>query len=241
MNIARLIVETLNRLAITVKSTPKILWELIDGIMTDSVTKNLKVEHLVAEMLGSKHIPRHYLCTAHTSEKFDGALLAVLATIERKISLREKLESSNPQLKSFYRGKKCIVECAFVALCKLITPDVSAKSSSLSDEFDILIEKEGDVKLVSMYQERKFTKLGTTAACVVKSMHLYNELLQNTHRKNLLVKACRLYLDCEFIVCAFKCLAFFTNKIGMPYLNMCEVSSQKDMKALLPPFYQELK
>ena len=27
----------------------------------------------------------------------------------------------------------------------------------------------------------------------------------------------------------------------MPYLNMCELSSQKDMKQLLPRFYHELK
>ena len=118
---------------------------------------------------------------------------------------------------------------------------MSAKSSSLSDEFDLLIEKEGRVKLVSMYQERKFTKLGTTSACVLNSLDLYQRLLEQTARHNLLVKACRLYLSCEFIVCVFKCLAYFTFKIGMPFLNMCEMSSQKEMKKLLPPFYQNLK
>ena len=43
--------------------------------MTDSVTKNIKVQHLVAEELGSDHIPPHYLCNAHTPEKFDEELL----------------------------------------------------------------------------------------------------------------------------------------------------------------------
>ena len=37
-NIARLIVETFERLAITVSMTAKLLWERIDGFMTDSVT-----------------------------------------------------------------------------------------------------------------------------------------------------------------------------------------------------------
>ena len=130
------------------------------------------------------------------------------------------MESSNPQLKAFYRGKKIIVKCALVALCKLIDPDTSANSSSLSDEFDIIIESEGRVKLVSMYQERRFTKLGTTAACALKSIDLHNKLLEQTSKRNLLVKACRLYFSCEFILCAFKSLAYFTYKVGMPYLNI---------------------
>ena len=75
---------------------------------------------------------------------------------------------------------------------------------------------------------------------MVKSLDLYIQLLEQTPKKNLLVKACRLYVSCEYVVCALKCLAFFTYKIGMPFLNMCELSSQKDMKTLLPRFYHEL-
>ena len=158
-----------------------------------------EIEHLVALELGSDHIPPHYLCNAHTYEKLDEALLSVLTSVEKEISLREKLESSYLQLKVFYRGRKSIVECALVTFCKLITPDTSAKSSSLSDEFNIIIESEGRVKLAPMYQQRRFNKLGTTAACVIKSIDLYNELLEQTSKRNLLVKACRLYLNCEFI------------------------------------------
>ena len=135
-----------------------------------SVTVEHLVEHLVDEELGSDHIPPHYLCNAHTSKKFEEAFLPLLTSVEKEISLREKLESSNPQLKVFYRGRKSIVECSLVALCPLISPDTSAKSSSSSDEFDIIIESEGRVKLASIYQKRGFTKLGTAAACVVKSI-----------------------------------------------------------------------
>ena len=163
-----------------------------------------------------------------------------MTSAEKEVSLREKLKSSYPQLKAFYRGRKSIVESALVAFCKLITSDTSAKSSSLSHEFDFIIESEGRVKLASMYQERKSTKLGTTAAYLVKSIDLYNRLLEQTSKRNL-VKECQLYLNCEFMLCAFKCLAYFTCKIGMPYLNMCELSSQKDIKQLLPRFYHELK
>ena len=101
--------------------------------------------------------------------------MSVLTSVAKEISL---MESSNPQLKVFYRGRKSIVECALVTLCKLITPDTSAKSSSLCDEFDINNESEGRVKLTSMYQERRFIKLGITAAFVFKSIDLYNKLLE---------------------------------------------------------------
>lgn len=41
-NVSKLIVETLYRLSVTVETTPKIIWELIDGVMMDSFTKNVQ-------------------------------------------------------------------------------------------------------------------------------------------------------------------------------------------------------
>ena len=38
-----------------------------------------------------------------------------------------------------------------------------------------------------------------------------------------------------------KCVAYFTYKIGMPFLNMCESSFQLDMKTRLPRLYNDLK
>ena len=85
-NIAKLIVNTLYRLSTTISSTPAVLWEMFDGLMTDSVSKNLDVEKLVAGKLGSKHIPDHFLCVSHTIEKFDIMCISVLVDIEKKIT-----------------------------------------------------------------------------------------------------------------------------------------------------------
>ena len=41
----------------------------------------------------------------------------------------------------------------------------------------MFVSLEDSVKLASMYQEKRFTKLGATTACVVKSIDLYNKLL----------------------------------------------------------------
>ena len=93
-------------------------------------------------MLGTNYMPPHFLCVSYTIEKFDIMCISVLVNIENKISLRENIESSYPELRSFFRGKPCTVQCASVALCKLICPDKSGRSSPLSDEFDLLIAKQ---------------------------------------------------------------------------------------------------
>ena len=89
-NISRLIVKTLYRLSVKVGTTTKVIRELIDVFMTDSVNKNLTVEHLISEELESDHILHHYLCNAHTSKKFGKVLVSVLTSIEKEILLREK-------------------------------------------------------------------------------------------------------------------------------------------------------
>ena len=142
-NIAKLLYETFEGLAIAASQignqnvTAKYLWEKIDNIMTDFVTKNLKVEHLVAEKFGSTHIPHHLLCKAHVVEKFDKTNLKVLSTIETELKMCERLETLNPLLKPFFRGEKAIVVAVIKALTKLISHEKSGNSATLSEEFDI--------------------------------------------------------------------------------------------------------
>ena len=44
------------------------LWECIDAIMTDAVSKNLKIVEGISKLLGSNHKPHHLLCKSHTVE-----------------------------------------------------------------------------------------------------------------------------------------------------------------------------
>ena len=71
--ITKLVFETLNRLHVECirEKTSKELWENMYAFRTDAVTKNLKVEELVSEMLASNYIPIHILCKSHTCEKLD--------------------------------------------------------------------------------------------------------------------------------------------------------------------------
>ena len=92
-NICRLIKETLERLSSAVALmyscviAANDLWENITHIMTDSFSKNLKIEDLVAEKLGSKHIPYHLLCKSHVVDKLDASNLDVLAAFEEAINV----------------------------------------------------------------------------------------------------------------------------------------------------------
>ena len=82
--IVNLLVETYNRLSIAAsitesnEVTPRQLWENTDSIMTDSATKNLKIEDGIAAEFNSTHIPMHLLCKSHTVEKLDSSNLEVL-------------------------------------------------------------------------------------------------------------------------------------------------------------------
>ena len=94
----------------------KDLWEKINALMTDSVSKNLSVPEEVASELDSRHIPHHLLCKSHTIEGFDRSNLSVLSKIEKEVGFRQKLESLNPGVKSFLRGKACIAEAALSSI-----------------------------------------------------------------------------------------------------------------------------
>ena len=123
--------------------------------MTDAVSKNLKIGERVAAKLGSNHIPYHLLCKLHTCERLDADNLTTLSIIEAKIRLRDLITKREPLLKSFLRQKKCAVEAALEALLKLVASDGDGKSTSLREQFDLMLEQSGLHK-----SKKRLTKLG---------------------------------------------------------------------------------
>ena len=71
--------------------------------------KNLEVDKMVPQIIGSNHIPYHILCKSHTVEKLDKSNLDLLSNLQKSVSLGEKFESINSALKSFFCGKIAIV------------------------------------------------------------------------------------------------------------------------------------
>ena len=157
-NITDLIIETLEYVAVAGREvlsqnlTAKTLWENIDNLMTDSVTKNLEVENYVAEKLGSHHVPYHLLCKAHVIEKFDKTNLKVLSNIKIQMQLCERFKCLNASLKPFFRGKKAI--SWYKSNAKSITHEKSGDIVTLAEEFHSMLEQEWLTKHISLYKER---------------------------------------------------------------------------------------
>ena len=240
--IIRLIVETYQRLAAAIDNssvTAKTLWEKTTALMTDSVKKNLHIGEGAAKTLQSNHVPLHLLCKSHPVEAFDRSNLAVLSNIENSLGFRKSLETLNPAVRSFLRGKS-VVECAINSILTLVSHDKSATSTNQADLFDHILEREGQVKHIAMYYERRFTKLGYSAASILEALPYLRMLLDETHLSNQHVEIVRMFLDSEFLITELQTLAYFTHTITLPFLYFVEVNSQEELLKMFPLLYNDL-
>ena len=173
--IISLLLKTYKRLALLVngndeeqRTTAKKLWEKTTIIMTDSVEKNLHTKNGIAAALGSSHIPLHLLCKAHTVDTLDRSNINVLASLESSHKFREALGSINPGVKSFLRGEKSVVFCVVKSILNFFSHNKSLSSSTNQAElFDYVLQGENKVKHLSLYHERRFTKLGYSCASIL--------------------------------------------------------------------------
>ena len=168
--------------------------------MTDSMSKSLKIEDFVAVKLGSKRKLYHLLCKSHSVEKLDASNIDVLAAFEERLKLQQCLEAINPALKPFFRRKKAVVVAGIQAILKLVSYDEGGNSSSLAKEFDVITERGSAVKHMSLHQERRFTKSRYFATSILQAFPLLQSLLEESWKSNLLVQACKNYLDCELFL-----------------------------------------
>ena len=159
---------------------------------------------------------------------------------EVKLDIRNKLEKRCPRLRSFLRSSKSVVECALTAFLKLVSRDGSGKTTSLWEEFDILLEQEGLSKSLSLYKERRWAALGYQCGTVFDCVPLFSRLLNETPKSNLLIESCLLYLENEFILTVFKMLSWFTYKVTMPYINCVNMSTQSELLEILPILVSDL-
>ena len=125
----------------------------------------------------------HLLCISHTVEAFDKSNLSVISGIEKKIDFCQSLEMMNAAVRSFLRGKS-VVECAINSILNLVSHSKSATSTNQAELFGHILEREGAVKHVSMYYERRFTKLGYSAASILEALPCLRMRLNETNLIN---------------------------------------------------------
>jgi hypothetical protein len=242
--ICDLIIETLERMAaaLSVKTitTAKDIWEKIDNIMTDSVSKNLNIETIIAAELKSNHIPVHALCKAHTVEALDTSNLSVLSAIEDSVDLKDTIQKINPDLKSFIKGATSVAENGIRTITKLVAHDNSGSSVSLAEEFDYIIEREETVKHISLYHQRRWAQLGLTAASIIEAHPYLVMLVEESAAQNLLAESSRMYLSSEFFLTELQVLAYFTHTVTLPLLNAVATCTTSDLLTILPQLYTDL-
>ena len=62
-------------------------------------------------------------------------------------------------------------------------------------EFDMILEKSGVHNSFSLYKEKRFKTLGYQAGAIIDCLPYLKNLLDETHLNNLLVCACKIYLE----------------------------------------------
>ena len=116
----------------------------------------------------------------------------------------------------------------------LIIYDTFTKLCSQADLFDCICEKENVVKRIFLYQQRRFAKLGKAAPSLLEALPIIKKVLDETYNKNLLIEACKLYIECELFITELEFLAFFNHHVTFPFLNCIENCNQKDLLGILP-------
>ena len=163
-----------------------------------------------------------------------------MSKTEKSVKQQDVLEQINPSLKSFFRGKKALVEAGIEALLSLITHDKSGRSSSQADLFNHICEREQIHKRVFLYQQRGFAKLGKAALCILQAKFILQMLVNEVEGTNQLVESCRIHLLSELFLTELECFAYFNHYVTFPFLNCTEVSSQIQLLQILPKLYSDL-
>ena len=240
--IVKLPVETYKHLALLVDSnqriaTAKDLWEKTLIIMTDSVEKNLHIEKGIAKELKSNHVPYHFLCKAHTVEALARSNINVLANLEHAIKFREALKSMNSGVKSFLHGEKSVVLCAIKCILSFVSHDKSATSTNQAELFDYILHHEEKIKHLSLYQLRRFTKLGYSCTLIPDALPYIQMVLNETHLSNQHTELVKMFLDSELLLTELSCLSYFTHKVSLPLLYAVEICNQDQICELFPKLY----
>lgn len=243
-NIVALFVEQISRLAMLVDVHPTEIWKKISSIMTDSVSKNLKIGERIADILyaevdfETKHIPHQLLCSAHWCENIDKKCLEVCMDIEQKMKLKDLLLRKMPSLSAFIRGKKSIVEFAIEACCSIVLN--TGKKSSMYKSFLNICQIDDVSRKVGAYKQRRFARLGHCAGSIVHHLSqfktLVSKLALNQHGQ-----AVKLYLDQPFIIDAMICLSKVSEFLTLPYLEMVQKTNQEQLLQIFSNLYNDLK
>ena len=108
-------------------------------------------------------------------ERFDQSNLSVLTQrVRESVKLRDRLESVNRRLSHSSMEKRLLQKHVFLH-CSACIYDKLANSCSLANKFDYVVERKGKSKHMLLYHQKRFAKLGYSAALIIAALDLLDE------------------------------------------------------------------
>ena len=89
------------------------------------------------------------------------------------------------------------------------------------------------VKRTFLFQQCRFAKLGKAAASLLEALPIIKKVVDETYNNNVLIEACKLYIESELFIVALEVLVLFNHHIFL-FLNSTENCEQKDLLNILP-------
>ena len=127
--------------------------------------------------------------------------------------------------------------CGIKSILNPISHDKSASSTNQADLFDFILQRENQVKRISLYQERRFTKIGYSTASILDALPYLRMLLNESYLTNQHIEIVRMFLDSEFFITKLSVSAIFMHKVSLPLLTFVEISSQEELLRVFPKLY----
>ena len=90
------------------------------------------------------------------------------------------------------------------------------------------------VKRTFLFQQCRFAKLGKAAASLLEALPIIKKVVDETYNNNVLIEACKLYIESELFIMALEVLVLFNHHIIFLFLNSTENCDQKDLMNILP-------
>ena len=149
------------------------------------------------------------------------------------------LESINPQLKSFFRGKTT-VEVGIESLLKLVKYRHSGNTTSQADTFKHICEHQSNIFFYTNKDD--LPSLENLLHPYMKPTQFWKcWYIQKVTEINQLVEACKIYLASEIFKTELEGLAFFTHHVTFPFLHWVKKSTQDKLLVILPKLFKDLK
>ena len=215
------------------------IYDAVTFKVTDATSHNFEVDEIVAEELGTEHIPVHLLCHTHPALMFNRKIAEVCSKIEKEIG-PEKIYSAF--LVNATTSHDSVLEQYLDCNVRLVSADYNHKSWNKSREFDIYLGEEKN-KAKALKKER-FNRFVYISAVVLHHQHQIQEFLAKYDTiTNTLACIVRAFEECEFFTVLLTATAVLGIHLIEPYLSVTyfDTPNYEQLILTMRQLYEDLR